>query len=279
MDHHSEAVAGIASTVKQFYELKQAFRIYHGSTNSTRDSRRHRDRMVDTSKLNRVLKVDTGKKTALVEPNVPMDSLVAETLCYDLVPPVVMEFPGITVGGGFAGTSGESSSFKYGFFDRIVDWIEVVLANGEIVSASKNENSDLFYGAASSFGTLGVTTLIELQLIQAKPYVELTYVNIQSIEEGIQKIEEITKNPSVDYLDGILFSKEAGIICSGRLVDTRKPNTQIRGFMKRSDPWFYLHAKNVHNRSSGSFTEVIPLVDYLFRYDRGGFWVGRYAFR
>ena len=44
-----------------------------------------------------------------------MDRLVESTLKYNLIPPVVMEFPGITAGGGFAGTSGESSSFKYGF--------------------------------------------------------------------------------------------------------------------------------------------------------------------
>lgn len=279
MDHHNDVVSAIASLVKQFYERKEAFRIYHGSTNSTRDSNRRRDRMVDTSQLNRVLEVDTQRRTVLVEPNVPMDILVAETLRYSLVPPVVMEFPGITAGGGFAGTSGESSSFKYGFFDRTVNWIEMVLANGEIVSASKNENSDLFYGAASSFGTLGVTTLIELQLVEAKKYVELTYINISSMAEGIRKIEKIAKDPSVDYLDGILFSKNSGVICFGHLVDTHKPNTQIQRFMKSSDPWFYLHAKKVYDSSSGSFTEAIPLTDYLFRYDRGGFWVARYAFR
>lgn len=48
----------------------------------------------------------------------PMDRLVEETLKYGLIPPVVMEFPGITAGGGYSGTSGESSSFKHGFFDR-----------------------------------------------------------------------------------------------------------------------------------------------------------------
>jgi FAD/FMN-containing dehydrogenase len=62
--------------------------------------------MVDTSAMTHVLKVDTKRKVALVEPNVPMDRLVEETLKYGLIPPVVMEFPGITVGGGFAGTAG-----------------------------------------------------------------------------------------------------------------------------------------------------------------------------
>jgi len=59
-----------------------------------------------------------------------------------------------TVGGGFAGTAGEISFFRYGFFDRTINWIEMVLANGEIIKASSSEHSDIFYGAASSFGTL-----------------------------------------------------------------------------------------------------------------------------
>jgi len=60
--------------------------------------------MVDTSGFSHVLKIDREKKTVLVEPNVPMDVLVEETLKLGLLPPVVMEFPGITVGGGFAGS-------------------------------------------------------------------------------------------------------------------------------------------------------------------------------
>jgi FAD/FMN-containing dehydrogenase len=61
-----------------------------------------------------------------MEPNVPMDLLVEETLKYGLVPPVVMEFSGITAGGGYAGTSGESSSFKHGFFHRTINYVEMV---------------------------------------------------------------------------------------------------------------------------------------------------------
>lgn len=49
--------------------------------------------VVDTSRLNHVVSVDAERRTALVEPNVPMDRLVEETLKYGLVPPVVMEFP------------------------------------------------------------------------------------------------------------------------------------------------------------------------------------------
>lgn len=89
---HDAAVAGISSRVRQFHESGSPFRIYHGSTNSTRKSSRRHDNVVDISRLNLVLSI--GKKTAIVEPNVPMDKLVEETLKRGLIPPVVMEFPG-----------------------------------------------------------------------------------------------------------------------------------------------------------------------------------------
>ena len=99
MQTHEAAVAAIASRTRQLHETRTPFRVYHGSTNSTRCSQRRPDNMVDTSSLSRILHVDTHKKTVLVEPNVPMDALVEATVEYGRVPLVVMEFPGTTVGG------------------------------------------------------------------------------------------------------------------------------------------------------------------------------------
>ena len=95
METHKNAVAKISAQVKYFHERKKPFRIYHGSTNSTRPSRRQRDQMIDITNLNHVLRVDTEAKSALVEPNVPMDALVEATLPHGLIPPVVMEYPGV----------------------------------------------------------------------------------------------------------------------------------------------------------------------------------------
>ena len=280
MERHSKVISKIASNVRKFYQLKEPFRIYHGSTNTTRQSPVRRDKIVDTSALSHVLKVDREKKVVIVEPNVPMDRLVETTMKYGLVPPVVMEFPGITVGGGYSGTSGESSSFKWGFFNRTINYIEMVLANGEIVKASENENADLFHGAAGAVGSFGVVTLVELQLIEARKYVETIYHPISSMDEAIRKIEEATADPEIDYVDGILFSRTQGAIITGRLTDVLKDNLPIQCFSRPTDPWFYLHVQDaITKRNSSPTTEIIPLDEYLFRYDRGGFWVGRSAFK
>lgn len=277
MDSHRENVKNVSAAVRHFYKTKEKFRIFHGSTNSTRPH--NHDKIVDTSALSKIIKIDTQKQTILVEPNVPMDRLVEETLKYGLVPPVVMEFPGITVGGGYAGTSGESSSFKHGFFNRTINYVEMVLANGDVVICSDTEKPDLFHGAAGAVGSLGVTTLVEIQLKAAKKFVETTYHPISSMSEAIEKIERVTLDHDLDYVDGILFSKDCGAIITGHLTDNPRLDAPVQCFSAAKDPWFYLHVKDIITKRVGPVTEAIPLAEYLFRYDRGGFWVGAFAFK
>jgi len=280
MDRHSRIVAQVASKVKDYFSQGVPFRISHGSTNSTRPNLKKL--VIDISELRNVVKVDTKSRTALVEPNVPMDRLVEETLPYGLVPPVVMEFPGITVGGGYAGTAGESSSFKYGFFDWTINEVEMVLADGEIVKASLREKEDLLRGGAGAVGTLGITTLVNLQLIKAKRFVKTTYWPVRSVSQAVSEIREHTsgsKGEQNEYVDGVLFSKDHGAIVTGEMVDELPPNTKPQTFSNPWDPWFYLHVEAATRSSSAPVVEFIPLAEYMFRYDRGGFWVGRSAFQ
>ena len=279
MQDHKDAVQKIAANVKHHFKHHTPFRIYHGSTNSTRQKMHRREDVVDISPLSHVLKVDTNTRIALVEANVPMDHLVESTLKHGLIPPVVMEFPGITAGGGFAGTGGESSSFKHGYFNETVNSVEIVLGTGDVITASNTENSDLFHGASGAVGSLGITTLLEIRLMQAKEYVKVTYYPTKSIPEAIARIEAEIQSPELDYVDGILFSKEHGAIITGYLTDDIPDSAQVQRFSAANDPWYYLHVMEKTLERSQPVTEYIPLSEYLFRYDRGGFWVGASAFK
>ena len=278
MEVHKQAVSKIAASVRQIFARGEPYRVFHGSTNSTRPRLASpAGNTVDISALSNVLKVDAKARKAFVEPNVPMDRLVASTLKYGLVPPVVMEFPGITVGGGFAGTGGESSSFKYGLFDRNVASVEMVLADGEVVRASEQDNRDLFRGAPGAVGTLGLVTMVELDLIDAKKFVKVTYQARPTVKETIDLIQHEASDQSHDYVDGIVFSKDHGVVVTGEMTDdggALRPQT----FSHSTDPWFYMHVQDRTRTVLGPVTESVPLAEYLFRYDRGGFWVGRSAF-
>ena len=279
MASHEIVVGRIAAAVRALYNRKESYRIFHGSTNSTRPV--YNGRMVDISALSNIVKIDPASRIAIVEPNVPMDRLVKATLNHGLVPPVVMEFPGITVGGGYAGSAGESSSFKYGYFDQTVNSIEAILANGDVITASMTEHTDFFKGAAGALGTLGITTLIELQLIPAKKFVKTLYHRTNNIHDTVHTIQREKENPAIDYIDGIIFSETHGVVITGQLVDSKPDLAKSQTFSKAWDPWYYLHVQNrtTHDSLSSPPVDYVPLSDYLFRYDRGGFWVGLEAFR
>jgi delta24-sterol reductase len=280
MNNHSEKVDQLSSRVRAFHESSTPFRLSHFSTNSTRSSPRPANRTISTSSLTAILSISVATSTCLVEPSVPFDALVTATLECGLLPLVVPEFPGITIGGAFAATAGESSSWKYGFFDRTVNWVEVVLASGEVVRASETERGGLFRGVKGTFGTLGVVTLLEVRLGRAGKGVELTYFPVGGVEEAQRCIRSVTKDPEteVDFVDGILFGKHKGVVMQGKIVSfPSDPSTRIQTFSGARDPWFYLHAQE-KAMESVPYTEVIPVKDYLFRYDRGAFWTGMLAF-
>jgi hypothetical protein len=137
MDEHNARIKVIAQRVREFHDKGVPFRNYHGATNSTRILKKDADKVVDTSALNHVIAIDERSLTAIVEPNVAMDVLVDSLLPHGVIPRVVPEFPGITAGGSYSGTAAESSSFGEGYFDRTVNWVEIILADGDVVHLSR----------------------------------------------------------------------------------------------------------------------------------------------
>ena len=56
----------------------------------------------------------------------------------------------------------------------------------------------------------------------------------------------------------------------------RKPHVQY--FSNAKNPGYYLYVKDRTCSTTAPITEYIPIAEYLFRYDRWGFWVGWSAF-
>ena len=278
--HHDE-VNIIQQRVKSLYEAGQSVRIYHGSTNSTRPSASKSTNVVDTSTLDKVIEIDAEQMTAIVQANVPMDALLVETLKHNLMPLVITEFPGITVGGAFSGTAGESSSFKHGFFDETVTKAEIILANGELYPCANDTRADLFKGLPGSLGTLGVVTLLHIKLKRAYKYVEVAYYPFTDIRTAIEKFQECsttTGSNGIDFLDGIAYADAKGkgqewCIITGRMADINPHNLPVQRIVRPTDPYYFMHVQETSK--SGRMRVMIPLLDYIFRYNRGIFWLGK----
>lgn len=98
------------------------------------------------------------------------------------------------MGGGL-----ESTSHKYGLFQYICSEFEIVAADGEVMIANHDTNSDLFYALPVSYGTLGFLTSVSIRIIPYKPYMKLTYRPAYSIDETISLLDRETHkgNPNL----------------------------------------------------------------------------------
>jgi len=76
---HNTKIQSLSVRVEQFFKNKKPFRVFHGSTNSTRVLIFKENEMIDISDLNQVVSVNAEKRTAIIESNVSMDQLVKAT--------------------------------------------------------------------------------------------------------------------------------------------------------------------------------------------------------
>lgn len=225
---------------------------------------------LNLSSLNKVLHIDQENRYALVEPSITFAALCKKTLKKNLIPKVVPEFESITVGGAIMGAALESSSHKYGqFCDTCIEY-ELILGDGTKMIASREKNPELFYGVSGSYGTLALLTLVKVSLIPAKKYVSLTYVPLHSIEE---LLDFFHKNETNDFLEGMAFSKDRLLGIKGVMSDQKEHSfySQKRYFSH----WFPTHLSQIFSETK----ETMSIKDYLFRFDRGAFWMGYFMLK
>jgi len=123
--------------------------------------------LIDLSKL-RSVHVDPKRKVARVQPGATLHDLDDETQVYGLATPVGINsttgIAGLTLGGGFGWLSR-----KHGLtIDNLLS-ADVVTANGEMLTASRTQNADLFWGLQGGGGNFGVVTSFEFKLHKLGP--------------------------------------------------------------------------------------------------------------
>jgi FAD/FMN-containing dehydrogenase len=125
--------------------------------------------MLDLSPMKSV-HVDPWNRIARVEPGVTLGELDRETQAFGLATPLGINsttgVAGLTLGGGFGWLS---RSFGHSI-DNLVS-ADVVTATGELVRASGEDNTDLFWGLRGGGGNLGVVTSFTFRLHPVGPEV------------------------------------------------------------------------------------------------------------
>ncbi|XP_030025267.2 delta(24)-sterol reductase [Manduca sexta] len=219
-----------------------------------------------------VLEVDTENMTVRCEPLVTMGQLSRTLQPLGLALAVVPELDQLTVGGLVMGTGVETSSHRFGLFQHICLQYELVLADGSVVTCSKDENPDLFYTVPWSYGTLGFLTSVVIKLVPAKKFVRVQYHPYHSLSDLVKRFtqESVKPNPH-QFVEAVVFTKDSGVVMLGDMVDEVGRDGKMNPIGKWYAEWFFKQVEKYLKRKR-SVVEYIPLRDYYHRHTRSLFW-------
>ncbi|MCB0919228.1 MAG: FAD-binding oxidoreductase [Actinobacteria bacterium] len=224
---------------------------------------------LDLDAFNGVYHVDPATATASVGGLTTYEDLVAATLPHGLVPLCVPQLRTITLGGAVTGLGIEAASFRNGLPHESVRSMDVLTATGEVLKASRDENSDLFFGFANSYGSLGYALRLEIELEPVTPYVGLRHLRFADVRQTLPVIAEIIRTRQwqgerVDYLDGTVFSAEEQYLTLGTYTSDR---SHVPSDYTGRDIYY----RSIQQRS----TDLLTTLDYLWRWDTDWFWCSR----
>jgi FAD/FMN-containing dehydrogenase len=219
---------------------------------------------LDVRAFNEVIAVDAAAGHFEAEGMTSYGTLAAATFAKGVLPAVVPQLKAITIGGACAGLGIESSSFRYGLAHETVEEMEVLLADGDVVTCTpSNEHSDLFFGFANSFGTLGYALRIKAKAIPAKAYVALTHARYSDPAAFFRELAAACARNDVDFVDGVVFEPGEHYLVIGRFVD-EAPYVSDYTYMN-------IYYRSIREREQ----DYLTTLDYIWRWDTDWFWQSR----
>jgi FAD/FMN-containing dehydrogenase len=224
---------------------------------------------LDVSGLDQVLSVDPAARTAQVQGMTTYEHLVDATLAHGLMPLVVPQLKTITLGGAVAGLGIESSSFRNGLPHESVRELEMLTGDGRVVVATPDgEHADLFRAFPNSYGTLGYSLRLVIELEPVRPYVRLRHLRFASADDCLATMAQICADRGhdgepVDFVDGTVFSADEQYISIATFVDKAPVVSDYTGMG--------IYYRSIQQRAE----DFLTVRDYLWRWDTDWFWCSR----
>lgn len=154
--------------------------------------------MIGTSRMNRILEIDSVNQRIVVEAGVVnlavTRAVEGHALCYAPDPSSQMA---CTIGGNVAENSGGPHTLKYGVTTNHVLGVEMVLASGEVVElggvVEDVPGYDLTGLVVGSEGTFGIVTKATLRLVRQPQAVRTLLAVFESVDDATASVSGIIR--------------------------------------------------------------------------------------
>ncbi len=190
---------------------------------------------IDMRSLNHILTLDKEKRLLTVEAGITWRKIQEIIDKYDLSLKIMQSFSNFTVGGSLS-VNAHGRYVNEGAIIKSVESIKMVLADGTIVTASRNENPDIFYSTIGGYGGIGVIVEATLSLSENTPieriarkmkvtrYKDYFLQNIRHSQNSVFHNADIYP-PDFRYLNAITWVKTSKqVTIKERLAPQKHPD-------------------------------------------------------
>ncbi len=157
--------------------------------------------VLDLTSLNRVLDLDERARSVTCEAGVLWRDLVARLAPHSLVPPVLTNNLGVTVGGTISVAGIGVASFRHGTQADHALELEVVTGAGDIVTCSADSNRALFDAVRAGLGQCGVITRARLRLRPCRAGARTFFLLYDRLESFLTDAATLLGDERFDYLE------------------------------------------------------------------------------
>ena len=174
--------------------------------------------LLETTRMNRILELDTDTMTVRVQPGVLLMELAAFAEENELMYPPDPGEKSATIGGNISTNAGGMRAVKYGVTRDYVRALKVVMPNGEILDlggkVAKNSSGyslkDLVVGSEGTLCVICEATLKVIPLPKVSVSLLVPFADMKSAIEAVPQIFKSKVTPTaIEYMsrDTILFSE------------------------------------------------------------------------
>jgi FAD/FMN-containing dehydrogenase len=178
---------------------------------------------IDMRSFNKVLAFDPKARLITVQAGISWRGVQTAIDAQNLSVHIMQSYSNFTVGGTLS-VNAHGNYFNEGPVVNSVKSFKIVLADGTVKTASRNENPDIFYGAIGGYGGLGIIVEVTLELVDNQP-LERTAQRVKLSDYKAYYLDHVAANPAAVLHYGTLYPPEYKNVSAVTYSATDKPLT------------------------------------------------------
>ena len=222
---------------------------------------------IDMRKLNKIIDFNKDKKTIKVEAGIRWCDIQAFIDEHDLSVKIMQTYANFTVGGSLS-VNCHGRYIGQGAVILSVKSIDIILANGNLVTCSENEKSELFFACIGGYNAIAVIASVEFELAHNLP-VKRVFKTMSTSNYLPYFFNEIKNNQQVVFHNADLYPPKFKLARAVSWIETEEKPTVKTKLMPLSEAYpierYFINAFSKNNFGKWRRQFILDPILYSFK--------------